>query len=60
MKNTKVKTILHGNTIIKRNSSVNPQDDGGVKKLIKTFFASGRITHEEILIYSVKKTFYKM
>ena len=52
--------VLHGNTVIKRSLSVTPQHDGAVKKLIETLFASGRFTQEEIRIYSVKKTFYKM
>lgn len=53
-------STLHGNTVIKRSLSVTPQHDGAVKKLIETLFASGRFTQEEIRIYSVKKTFYKM
>lgn len=60
MKQTKITTTLHGNAVIKRSLSVTPQHDGSVKKLIETLFASGRFTQEEVRIYSVKKTFYKM
>ena len=54
------KKTLHGNTVIKRSLSVTSQHDGSVKKLIETLFASGRFTQEEVRIYLVKKTFYKM
>ena len=60
MKTLNSNKALHGNTVIKRSLSVTPQHDGAVKKLIETLFASGRFTQEEIRIYSVKKTFYKI
>ncbi len=55
----KLKQKLHGNSIVKRTVTVTPQNEDTIKKVIETFFASGKITTEEIQIFSIKKTFFE-